>query len=130
MVPTLRLLPLMLGAVLLAALLAPERAGAEDTTLQQSLQQRQHFPFRPDCDGNTQQIVACQWQRRNQGDATLEPLLGSAALLEQWRSSRRLACERAAARAEGGSIQPILGLSCENALNSTLIEQLSTPLAR
>jgi uncharacterized protein YecT (DUF1311 family) len=72
--------------------------------------------------------VACLWQQRNQGDGTLQRLLGSVELREQWRASRRRVCERAAAKAEGGSIHPIVRLSCENALNTALIDQLRQPL--
>jgi len=92
------------------------------------VQQLWRFPFRPDCDGNTQEIVACLWRQRNQDKAMLQRLVGSTALLEQWRTSRRQVCERAAAKAEVGSIQPIVWLSCENKLNHTLIKQINQPL--
>jgi uncharacterized protein YecT (DUF1311 family) len=124
--------PLLLGATLLApgplAPLAAPPARAADDTLPQSVQQLRRFPFQPNCAGNTQEIVACLWQQRNRGDATLQRLLGSVELREQWRASRRRVCERVAAKAEGGSIQPIVWLSCENALNTTLIDQLRKPL--
>jgi hypothetical protein len=32
----------------------------------------QQFPFRPDYNGNTQEIVACLWRQRKQDDATLQ----------------------------------------------------------
>jgi uncharacterized protein YecT (DUF1311 family) len=72
--------------------------------------------------------VACQWRQRNQDDASLQRLLGSSALLEQWRASRRRVCERAAAKAEGGSIHPIVWLGCENKLNAALIKEINQPL--
>jgi hypothetical protein len=77
-------------------------------TLAASIQRRLAFPFQPDCQGNTQEIVACLWQRR----------------------ARAAACRRSAERGSGGSIQPILGLGCENALNATLIQQTAGPLLR
>ncbi len=70
--------------------LAAAHAAAE--TLQQSERQLSQFPFRPNCAGNNQEIVACLWQRRNQADLKLKALLRSPALLEQWRSSRRQIC--------------------------------------
>ncbi|WP_254977591.1 lysozyme inhibitor LprI family protein [Cyanobium sp. ATX 6A2] len=124
--PPLRLL--LFVPVLMATVLAPVPAQAADDTLRQSMRQLGRFPFRPDCDGNTQEIVACQWRHRNQDDATLERLLGSTALLEQWRASRRRVCEQAAAKAEGGSIHAVVWLSCENNLNAALITELSQPL--
>lgn len=72
--------------------------------------------------------MACLWRQRNQDDATLQRLLGSSALLEPWRASRRQVCERAAGKAEGGSIHPIVWLSCENKLNATLIKEINQPL--
>jgi uncharacterized protein YecT (DUF1311 family) len=119
---------LLFAQVVMAAVLIPVPAQAADDTLRQSVQQQQRFPFRPDCDGNTQEIVACLWRQRNQDDATLQRLLGSSALLEHWRSSRRQVCERAAAKAEGGSIHPIVWLSCENKLSADLIREISQPL--
>ncbi|MBE9171664.1 DUF1311 domain-containing protein [Cyanobium sp. LEGE 06143] len=104
---------------------SPAEAPATQNSLQDSLRQRQAFPFHPDCDGNTQEIVACLWQQRNQADVSLEGLLGQGALLEPWRSSRRQVCEQTTRPVEGGSIGPIVWLGCENALNATLIEQLS-----
>jgi hypothetical protein len=56
--------------------------------------------------------VACLWQRRNQADLKLMALLRSPALLEQWRSSRRQLCAKAAANAEGGSLYPLVALGC------------------
>ena len=117
-----------LAPVLIAAALVPLPARAASDSLRQSVQQLRQFPFRADCDGNTQEMVACLWQQRNQEDATLGPLLGSPALLEQWRASRRKVCERAAARAQGGSIHPLVWLGCENGLNAVLIRQISRPL--
>jgi hypothetical protein len=120
-----------LAAVLLAAALfptIPPPAQAADDTLRRSVQQLQQFPFQPDCEGNTQEIVACLWRQRNQGDATLQQLLGSPALLERWRTSRRQVCERAARKAEGGSIHPIVWLSCENKLTAALLREIDQPL--
>jgi uncharacterized protein YecT (DUF1311 family) len=73
-------------------------------------------------------LLACLWQQRNRGDGTLQRLLGSVELREQWRASRLRVCERAAAKAEEGSIHPIVRLSCENALNTALIDQRRKPL--
>jgi hypothetical protein len=98
--------PLLLLAPLV--ILIPGSAQAAEDSLDQSVQQLRRFPFQPDCDGNTQKIVACLWRQRNQNDATLQRLLGSSALLEQWRTNRRQVCERAATKAEGGSIHPII----------------------
>jgi len=122
-VPLLLLAPLVISAVLI-----PGSAQAADDSLNQSVQQLRRFPFQPDCDGNTQEIVACLWRQRNQNDVTLQRQLGSSALLEQWRTSRRQVCERAAAKAEGGSIHPIVWLGCENKLNAALIKEISQPL--
>jgi hypothetical protein len=99
-------------------------------TLQQSIQRRQAFPFRADCNGNTQEMAACLWQQRDQTDQRLLPLLGGSLPLERWRSVRHAVCERSAQRGQGGSIVPILWLTCDNALNATLLEQLTTPLGR
>ena len=99
-------------------------------TLAASIQRRLAFPFQPDCQGNTQEIVACLWQRRDRQDQRLATLLGSAEALETWRGARAAACRRSAERGSGGSIQPILGLGCENALNATLIQQTAGPLLR
>jgi hypothetical protein len=112
----------------LAAMGLPFGLAAADT-LQRSREQLKRFPFSPDCGGNTQEMVACLWQRRNGSDASLERLLGQSELLEQWRSSRQLVCGQAARKAQGGSIQPIVALSCENALNQELLRQLRRPLA-
>ena len=103
---------------------------AADDRLQQSERQLSQFPFRPNCAGNNQEIVACLWQRRNQADLKLKALLRSPALLKQWRSSRRQLCAKAAANAEGGSMYPLVALGCENSLNNTLMEQISRPLER
>jgi uncharacterized protein YecT (DUF1311 family) len=119
---------LLLAPLVMAAVLIPVPTKAADDTLPQSVQQQQRFPFRPDCGGNTQEMVACLWRQRNQADATLQRLLGSSALLEQWRASRRQVCERAAAKAEGGSIHPIIWLGCENRLNAALIKEIRQPL--
>lgn len=102
------------------------RAGEE--TLRQSQDLLGQFPFRPDCQGNTQEMVACLWKRRNDEDALLGPLLGRAALLEQWRASRRQTCAIAAEKARGGSVHPIVWLSCENSLNRELLRQIRRPL--
>ena len=120
--------PRLLLPLLLVTALVPLRAQAVDDSLHQSIQDLRSFPFRPDCNGNTQEIVACLWHRRNLDDATLGPLLGGSTLLEQWRISRRRVCGRAAAKAEGGSIHPIIWLRCENSLNATLIRQIRQPL--
>lgn len=120
---------LLIPALLQAALVAPAPAQAADDTLAQSVQWLRQFPFRPDCDGNTQEMVACLWQQRNQADARLQRLLGSPTLLEQWRSSRRQVCERAGAKVTGGSLEPIVRLGCENTLNINLIQHLTQSLA-
>jgi uncharacterized protein YecT (DUF1311 family) len=119
---------LLLVPAVMATVLIPLPAKAAEDTLRQSGQQLGRFPFRPNCDGNTQEIVACQWRQRNQDDASLQRLLDSSALLEQWRASRRRVCERAAAKAEGGSIHPIVWLGCENKLNAALIKEINQPL--
>lgn len=121
---------LLLTPVVIATALLPLPVRAGDDSLRQSQQQLRQFPFKPDCDGNTQEMVACLWRQRNQDDATLGRLLGGPALLEPWRASRRRVCERAAARAAGGSIHPLVWLGCENALNTTLIDQIARPLGR
>jgi hypothetical protein len=126
--PSVPVILLLLPLALWAALLPPGSARAAEDSLRQSMQELQRFPFRPDCDGNTQEIVACHWRQRNRQDATLERLLGSSPLLEGWRASRRRVCETAAAKALGGSIHPIVWLRCENQLNATLIEQIRQPL--
>jgi hypothetical protein len=109
---------------------APPLAAAADDSLRQSRERLRDFPFQPDCGGNTQEMVACLWERRNQGDAALEDLLGSPALLEPWRSSRRSVCRQAARKAQGGSLHPIVWLSCENALNRELLRQIRRPLTQ
>ena len=121
-----RLAPFLLAAALFATIASP--ALAADDTLGRSVQQLQQFPFEPHCDGNTQEIVACLWRQRNQYEATLQQLLGSPALLERWRASRRQVCERAARKAEGGSIHPIVWLSCENKLTAALLREIVQPL--
>ena len=118
--------PLLLLAPLV--ILIPGSAQAAEDSLDQSVQQLRRFPFQPDCDGNTQKIVACLWRQRNQNDATLQRLLGSSALLEQWRTNRRQVCERAATKAEGGSIHAIIWLGWENKLNAALIKEIDQPL--
>lgn len=109
---------------------APPLAVAGEDSLRQSRERLRDFPFQPDCGGNTQEMVACLWERRNQGDAALEGLLGSPALLQPWRSSRRSVCDVAARKARGGSLHPIVWLSCENALNRELLQQIRRPLTR
>ncbi|MFM7236600.1 MAG: lysozyme inhibitor LprI family protein [Cyanobium sp.] len=101
--------------------------GMEDS-LQRSQEQIRSFPFTPNCAGNTQEMVACLWERRNQVDATLGEVLKDAERLEQWRTTRRGVCEIAAAKAKGGSVYPIVWLSCENTLNKALLRQLRKPL--
>jgi hypothetical protein len=95
-------------------------------SLQQSIQRLRAFPFRPDGNGNTQEIVVCLWRQRNQADLRLRELT-DAGTLEPWRTSRRRACEQVTARAEGGTLLPILWFTCDNALNRTLLKQLTTP---
>ena len=121
---------LLIPSLLLAALVAPAPSQAADDTLPESIQWLRQFPFRPDCDGNTQEVVACLWQQRNQADARLQRLLGGPALLELWRSSRRQVCDRAGAKVAGGSLEPIVRLSCENTLNTNLIQQITQSLTR
>lgn len=104
----------------------PRQAGAE--TLRQSRDQRGHFPFRADCAGNAQEMVACLWERRNADDQDLLRLLGGPASLEPWRASRHQVCGRAAAKAQGGSVFAIVWLSCENDLNAALLRQIRKPL--
>ena len=99
-------------------------------SLSQSIQRRKDFPFPVRCDGNTQEMVACLWQRRDRGDLRLRKLLGNEQVLEHWRTARLTVCRRSSERGAGGSIQPLLWLGCENALNSTLIEQITSPLLR
>jgi hypothetical protein len=108
---------------------APPASEAPES-LSQSIQRRQEFPFTPLCDGNTQEMVACLWQRRNHGDLRLRKLLGNEQELERWRATRLAVCRGSAERGAGGSIQPLLWLGCENALNSTLVEQITSPLMR
>lgn len=126
-----RLVPMGLVLILpvgvgLAPMPMPMRAAEE--SLRQSHEQLGQFPFQPNCGGNTQEMVACLWQRRNQADTVLAGLLATAELLEEWRASRRRVCGRVARKAEGGSIHPIVWLSCENALNQELLRQLQRPL--
>jgi hypothetical protein len=104
----------------------PATVAAE--TLGQSREGLRQFPFQPDCGGNTQEMVACLWDRRNQGDAALAKWLGTPEILERWRSSRRQVCRQAAEKAKGGSIHPIVWLSCENGLNKELLRQIRRPL--
>ena len=101
--------------------------GANDT-LQRSREQLRQFPFRPDCGGNTREMEACLWQRRDQTDSTLAVLLVKPEILERWRASRREVCGQAALKASGGSVHPIVWLSCENALNQELLRQIRRPL--
>ena len=99
-------------------------------SLSQSIQRRREFPFPARCDGNTQEMVACLWQRRDRGDLRLRRLLGNENTLERWRTARLAVCHRSSERGAGGSIQPLLWLGCENNLNTTLIEQITSPLLR
>jgi len=98
--------------------------------LSQSIHRRKEFPFPARCDGNTQEMVACLWQRRDRSDLRLRKLLGNEQVLEHWRAARLAVCRRSSERGAGGSIQPLLWLGCENALNATLIEQITSPLLR
>ena len=99
-------------------------------SLSQSIQRRKDFPFPARCDGNTQEMAACLWQQRDRADLRLRRLVGNKQTLERWRAARLTVCQRSAERGAGGSIQPLLWLGCENALNTTLIEQLTSPLLR
>jgi hypothetical protein len=139
---TRRIAPISTSLALLAlglGLVCPA-AGAENPgspaasevreSLSQSIQRRKDFPFTPLCDGNTQEMVACLWQRRDRGDLRLRKLLGNEQELERWRATRLAVCRGSAERGAGGSIQPLLWLGCENALNNTLIEQITSPLGR
>lgn len=104
--------------------------GAAADTLQGSQEMRKQFPFPSKCDGNTQEIVACLWERRNREDRVLGGLLGEAERLEQWRASRRRVCEVVAQKGLGGSIHPILWFRCENDLNRELLRSLKQPLVQ
>lgn len=119
-----------LAGLVLATLtgLGPTPGRTAEESLQRSRERLNQFPFQPNCRGNTQEMFACLWQRRNQADATLRGLLGRPELLEQWRSSRRQVCGQAARKAQGGSIHPIVWLSCENDLNQELLRQIRRPL--
>ena len=108
---------------------APPASEAPES-LSQSIQRRQAFPFPARCDGNTQEMVACLWQRRDRGDLRLRRLLGNENTLERWRTARLAVCSHSAERGAGGSIQPLLWLGCENNLNTALIEQITSPLLR
>jgi len=99
-------------------------------SLSQSIQRRKDFPFPARCDGNTQEMVACLWQRRDRSDLRLRKLLSNEQVLEHWRAARLAVCRRSSERGAGGSIQPLLWLGCENALNATLTEQITSPLLR
>jgi hypothetical protein len=115
-----------LGTPAPALLSAPTRLAAQSPeTLPQSIERRRAFPFRPNCEVNTQQLVACLWQRRDQLDGRLLELLGGSRELEGWRSVRHGVCRRPAERGRGGSIGSLLWFSCENALNTTLLQQLT-----
>jgi hypothetical protein len=107
---------------------SPSPVRAANDTLQESQDLRKQFPFQAKCDGNTQEMVACLWERRNREDQVLGTLLGEAARLEQWRASRRRVCEVGAQKGLGGSIHPILWLRCENGLNLELLRLLKQPL--
>jgi hypothetical protein len=115
-----------LGLAMVPGLAAP--ALAADDTLQRSQDHLRQFPFAANCEGNTNEMVACLWRQRNQSDRRLLRLLGSAELLEPWRASRRKVCGQAAAKAQGGSVYPIVWLTCENALNLELLRQIDRPL--
>jgi uncharacterized protein YecT (DUF1311 family) len=106
----------------------PTPAQAADDSLQKSKEMRKQFPFQANCNGNTQEMVACLWERRNREDGVLGSLLGEAERLEQWRASRRKVCEVVAKKGEGGSIHPILWLRCENGMNRELLRLLKQPL--
>jgi uncharacterized protein YecT (DUF1311 family) len=125
-----KVIPLISALVMLdmAVLENPSPAKAVEATLKQSQELLRQFPFQPNCNGNTQEMVACLWQRRNQADQALQTMIGDAERLERWRSGRRQACEVAAEKAKGGSVHPIVWLSCENALNKELLRQLRRPL--
>lgn len=107
------------GARVLAALVwalagwlaaPPTPAQAADDSLQKSKEMRKQFPFQANCNGNTQEMVACLWERRNREDGVLGSLLG------------------VAKKGEGGSIHPILWLRCENGMNRELLRLLKQPL--
>ena len=122
------------GAAVAALLGLPQNVGAapassEQPALQESVMRRKAFPFAADCEGNTQELVACSWQQRDAIDSQLLRQLGGARLLERWRQVRFQVCQKAAARYAGGSIQPVIAFSCENALNAALAKQLSGTLA-
>lgn len=124
---------LLMASALLVLLGLPEHAWADPgpappSTLQDSVMRRKAFPFAPDCAGKTQELVACAWQKRDATDKKLLKQLGGAKLLERWRQVRSQVCQKAAARYAGGSIQPVMAFSCENALNKTLEKQLSQTL--
>jgi hypothetical protein len=122
----------MVGGMALALMgwiaATPVPARAADDTLQGSQEMRKQFPFQARCDGNSQEMVACLWERRNREDRVLGTLLGEADRLEQWRASRRKVCEVVAQKGVGGSIHPILWLTCENGLNRELLRLLKQPL--
>ena len=96
-------------------------------TLPQSIELRRSFPFAPNCNGNTKEMLACLWRQRDRQDQRLQALLGSATELELWRGVRQRLCRRAAERGAGGSIAPLLGLECELALTTTLLDQIALP---
>ncbi len=97
-------------------------------TLPESIALRRQFPFRPDCNGNTKEMLACLWRQRDRQDQRLQPLLGGPQELERWRAVRQRVCRRAAEKGSGGSIAPLLGLECELALNTSLLSQITTAL--
>jgi len=115
-------LALLLGL----GLVVPLPQAAADT-LAQSMQRLKDFPFTANCEGNTQEMVACLWQQRNQADLRLRQRLGSDRLLEAWRRNRADVCDVAAQPMANGSIVPLVTLGCENALNATLRKQLQPP---
>ena len=74
------------GAALVVLLGFPQNVGAapassEQPTLQESVMRRKAFPFAADCEGNTQELVACAWQQRDTTDSQLLHKLGGVASL-------------------------------------------------
>jgi hypothetical protein len=124
------LLSFLLALVVLPSgvLAEPSPPQPRADSLRQSQDLLRRFPFAPNCNGNTQEMVACLWERRNREDRVLGALLGETERLEQWRASRRRVCEVVAQKGVGGSIHPILWLSCENGLNRELLRLLKQPL--
>jgi hypothetical protein len=98
--------------------------------LSQSIQRRKDFPFPASCDGNTQKCwPACG----NGGTAATSACANCSATNRCWSIGTPASWHSAAAQASGvagGSIQPLLWLGCENALNATMIEKITSPLGR